>query len=184
MSKEYPEIDERMRDWISRQHIFFVATAPLSDDGLVNCSPKGLDSLRVLDARTIAYVDVGGSGVETVAHIRENGRITLMMCAFDGPPNIVRFYGRGRSVEPGDTDFDELLSRFPPVPSVRNIIVIDIERIRDSCGYGVPNYAFKKDRNSLDNYFRGKTDEDLRDYRMRKNRTSLDGLPGLKLPAD
>ncbi len=184
MSKDYPEIDEHMRDWISRQHVFFVATAPLSGEGLINCSPKGLDSLRVLDGRTIAYVDVGGSGIETVAHIKENGRVTVMMCAFDGPPNIVRFYGRGRSVEPGDADFEALLARFPPVPSVRNIVVIEVDRIRDSCGYGVPLYEFKKDRNSLDNYFRGKTEDDLRAYRMRKNRESLDGLPGLDLPSD
>lgn len=184
MGKEYSEIDDRVSQWIARQHIFFVATAPLSGDGHINCSPKGLDSLRVLGPRKVAYVDVGGSGIETVAHIKENGRITLMMCAFDGPPNIVRIYGYGRSVEPGDDDFAALLAEFPPVPSVRNIIVVEVDRIMDSCGYGVPLFEFKKDRNSFDNYFRDKTEEDLRDYRLRKNRQSLDGLPGLDLPAD
>lgn len=179
MGKEYTEIDDRLQDWIARQHVFFVATAPQSPDGLVNCSPKGLDSLRVLGPRQLAYVDTGGSGIETVAHVRENGRIVLMMCAFDGPPKIFRFYGKGRVVVATDSDFDALLAKFPPMPAARNIICIDVERIIDSCGYGVPLYEFKSHRDSLPNYFNKQTDEQVQEYRRRKNRSSLDGLPGL-----
>jgi hypothetical protein len=182
MSKDYTEIDEHIKAWMGRQHMFFVATAPLAGDGLVNCSPKGLDCLRVLGPRQLAYVDTGGSGVETVAHLRENGRIVLMMCAFEGPPNIFRFYGQGRAVEPGDGEFSELLAQFPTMPAARNIIVIDVARIRDSCGYGVPLYKFEKHRDSLGNYFRSKTEEELVAYRRKRNSQSLDGLPGLAIP--
>ena len=126
MGKEYTEIDERIQKWMGRQQMFFVSTAPSSQDGLVNCSPKGLDSLRVTGPMQVAYVDTGGSGIETVAHLKDNGRITLMMCAFDGPPKIFRFYGKGRVLEPHDGDFDDMLARFPAMPAARNIIVIDV----------------------------------------------------------
>jgi len=183
MSKDYTEIDERIQGWMARQHMFFVATAPLAGDGLVNCSPKGLDCLRVLGPQKLAYVDTGGSGIETVAHLRENGRIVLMMCAFEGPPNIYRFYGKGRAVEPGDAEFTDLLAQFPSMPAARNIVVIDVERIRDSCGYGVPLYKFEKQRDSLTNYFSSKTEDELVAYRRERNSRSLDGLPGLAFPA-
>ncbi len=179
MGKEYAEIDDRIRNWIERQQVFFVATAPLAGDGLVNCSPKGLDSLRVLGPRRMAYADTGGSGIETVAHLKENGRIVIMLCAFDGPPKIFRFYGRGRSIEPAQADFDELLPLFPGMPTIRNFIVIDIERIRDACGYGVPLYEFQQERDSLENWARQKSPEELAAYRAENNSTSLDGLPGL-----
>lgn len=179
MGKEYTEIDDRLQDWIARQHVFFVATAPLSADGLINCSPKGLDCLRVLAPRQLAYVDTGGSGIETVAHLRENGRIVLMMCAFAGPPKIFRFYGTGRVVVPGDAGFDALLEQFPPMPAARNIILIDVERILDSCGYGVPLYEFQQHRDSLPNYFNKQTEEQVQEYRRKRNSRSLDGLPGL-----
>lgn len=179
MGKDYTEIDERIQAWIGRQRLFFVATAPLSGDGLINCSPKGLDSLRVLGPRRMAYVDIGGSGIETVAHLRENGRVVIMMCAFDGPPKIFRFYGKGSVVEPHDSEFNGMLSQFPPVPAARNIIVVDIERIIDSCGYGVPQYEFQKDRDSLANWISSKTEDELLDYRATRNAKSLDGLPGL-----
>ena len=165
MGKEYTEIDERIQKWISRQHMFFVSTAPGDTTGLINCSPKGLDSLRVLGPRTIAYVDTGGSGIETVAHLKDNGRITLMMCAFDGPPKIFRFYGKGEAVEPHHDEFEALLSEFPAVPAARNIIRISVERIIDSCGYGVPLYEFKSHRDSLSNYFSKQTEEDIWAYR-------------------
>ena len=179
MGKDYTEIDERIQRWVAHQTMFFVATAPLSGEGLVNCSPKGGDTLRVLGPRRLAYLDYGGSGIETVAHLKENGRITIMLCAFDGPPKIYRFFGRGSVVEPQDHGFAELLSEFPEQPTVRNIIVVDVERIMDSCGYGVPMYRFEKHRDSMQNWLDSKTEQDILDYRRANNHESLDGLPGL-----
>ncbi len=179
MGKEYQEIDERMQRWIECQRLFFVSTAPLADDGRLNCSPKGLDSLRVLGPRQMAYVDTGGSGVETIAHLKENGRIVVMLCAFDGPPKIFRFYGHGRPVEPRDAEFKTLVPMFPNMPAIRNFIVIDIDCIRDACGYGVPLYEFKSDRESLKNWCDSKTEDELLEYRIEKNTRSLDDLPGL-----
>ena len=179
MGKEYQEIDERMQRWIDRQRMFFVSTAPLADDGRINCSPKGLDGLRVLGPRQIAYADTGGSGIETVAHLKENGRIVIMLCAFDGPPKIFRFYGHGRSVEPNDADFERLVPMFPKMPALRNFIIVDIDCIRDACGYGVPLYDFKSDRESLKNWCENQTEDELLAYRIEKNDQSLDGLPGL-----
>lgn len=184
MGKEYTEIDEQLQKWIRRQHMFFVATAPLAADGLVNCSPKGLDSLRVLGPREIAYVDTGGSGIETVAHLRENGRIVLMMCAFDGPPKIFRFYGQGTAIEPQDELFAGLLEKFPPLPAARTIVHIAVDRIFDSCGFGVPLYEFRQHRDSLPNYFAKQSDEQIWKYRKDRNSSSLDGLPGLRFPDD
>ncbi len=182
MGKEYTEISDRLQEWIKQQQVFFVATAPLSADGLINCSPKGLDSLSILGPRTLAYVDVGGSGVETVAHLKENGRIVIMMCAFDGPPKIFRFYGTGSVVESHDDRFVDLLAEFPEQPSARNIIEVSVERIIDSCGYGVPLYDFKKHRESFDNYYANQTAEEVAEYRQNRNAKSLDGLPGLSFP--
>lgn len=184
MGKEYTEIDERLQKWISRQKMFFVASAPNAPDGLVNCSPKGLDCLRVLGPKEIAYVDTGGSGIETVAHLKDNGRIVLMFCAFAGPPKIFRFYGRGTALEPHDANFADVLAKFPPMPAARNIIVIDVERIIDSCGYGVPLYEFKAHRESLPNYFNDQSTEDILAYRRDRNSQSLDGLPGLTIDSD
>lgn len=182
MGKEYTEIGDRLQKWIGQQHVFFVATAPLSGDGLVNCSPKGLDSLRILNPNSLAYVDVGGSGIETVAHLKENGRIVIMMCAFHGPPKIFRFYGTGNVVEPHDARFTDLLARFPEQPSARNIIEVSVDRIIDSCGYGVPQYEFQEDRDSFDNYYSSKSDDFIAEYRKTNNAASLDGLPGLTFP--
>ena len=179
MGKEYAEIDERMQRWIDRQRMFFVSTAPLADDGRINCSPKGLDGLRVLGPRQIAYADTGGSGIETVAHLKENGRIVIMLCAFDGPPKIFRFYGHCRSVLSIDADFERLVPMFPKMPALRNFIIVDIDCIRDACGYGVPLYDFKSDRESLKNWCENQTEDELLAYRIEKNDQSLDGLPGL-----
>lgn len=181
MGKEYDEIDDHLAAWIGRQHMFFVATAPLDAGGHVNCSPKGLDTLRVLGPRQLAYADLGGSGIETVAHIRENERITIMLCAFEGPPKIFRFYGRGRAVEPGDRAFDGLVARFPEQPTVRNVVLVEVERIMDSCGYGVPEYEFRRHRDSLINWVNSKSEEDIVRYRRDNNAESLDGLPGLNI---
>lgn len=183
MGQEFHEIDERIRRWIGKQHMFFVSTAPLAADGLVNCSPKGLDSLRVLGPRQIAYADTGGSGIETVAHLKENGRIVIMLCAFDGPPKIFRFYGAGRAVEPHDDEFASLLPLFTKMPSIRNFIVVDVERIRDACGYGVPLYDFTRERESMDNFVASKSADEMHEYRKEKNAASLDGLPGLDIDA-
>ncbi len=184
MGKEYAEIDDGIKRWVARQKMFFVATAPMSADGFINCSPKGLDCLRVLGPHEIAYVDTGGSGIETVAHLRENGRIVLMLCAFDGPPTIFRFYGKGEAVLPHHDNFDALLAEFPEMPAARNIIRIQVERIMDSCGYGVPLYDFRQQRDSLGNYFSKQSDADIVEYRRKRNSKSLDGLPGLPLSAD
>src|SRR5262245_27388413 len=131
MGKVHAEIDERLADFIRAQHVFFVATAPSGSAGHINLSPKGLDALRILDPRRVAYLDYPGSGIETVAHLRENGRIVLMLCAFSGSPNILRLHGKGRVLEPGDSDFETLLHQFSPKLAVRSIIVIEVERISD-----------------------------------------------------
>lgn len=183
MGKEYTEIDERIQKWMARQQMFFVATAPLAENSLINCSPKGLDSLRVLGPHELAYADTGGSGIETLAHLRQSGRITLMMCAFSGPPKIYRFYGQGTPVEPHENRFAELLAQFPDLPAVRNIIHIQVERIIDSCGFGVPLYEFKKHRDSLGNYFENQSEAEILEYRQTRNSRSLDDLPGLT-PSD
>lgn len=181
MGKEFEKIDAKIQHWIERQRLFFVSTAPRAEGGMLNCSPKGLDSLRVLGPHTLAYVDTGGSGIETVAHLKENGRIVIMLCAFEGPPKIFRFYGKGRVVEPQHPDFESLLAQFPAMPAVRNFIVVDVQCIRDSCGYGVPEYEFKRERDALKKWCDDKSDDELKAYRALKNRESLDGLPGLDL---
>lgn len=183
MGKEYTEIDGKIQAWMEHQHLFFVATAPMSSDGLINCSPKGLDTLRVLGPNELAYVDIGGSGIETVAHLKENSRIVIMMCAFDGAPKIFRFYGKGTAVEPHESEFAELLANFPQQPAARNIICVHVERIIDSCGYGVPRYDFRQHRDSLANYYGAKSDEEISDYRLQRNSRSLDSLPGLATDA-
>jgi hypothetical protein len=179
MGKTYSEIDESLREFVERQHLFFVATAPSSIDGHVNCSPKGLDSLRIVGPRTVIYLDYTGSGAETIAHIRENARIVIMFCAFEGAPKIVRFHGKGEAIEPGDAGFAALLAHFRPGPGVRSIIRIEVERISDSCGFGVPQLRFEDDRTQLPNWTE-KKGEGLDAYRRQKNATSIDGLPALR----
>src|SRR5262247_848157 len=137
MGKLYPEIDERLRAFIEAQHVFFVATAPSGASGHVNLSAKGLDTFRILGPSQVGYLDYVGSGAETIAHLRENGRITIMLCAFQGPPRIVRLYGRGDVLEPRDLEFAALRPSFPPEPAGRAIVRISITRIADSCGFGV-----------------------------------------------
>ncbi len=180
MAKTHPEIDQEMAAWVGRQHLFFVATAPLAGDGLVNCSPKGLDSFAILDAHTIAYLDFNGSGVETIAHVRENGRITIMFCALDGSPKILRFQGIGHVIEPHEEEFAALRVKFPDAPAVRSIVRVDVTRVSDSCGFGVPLYQYMGERDTLARWAASKGEEGMATYQGQKNRVSLDGLPGLQ----
>ncbi|CAL9375557.1 hypothetical protein SUDANB58_00945 [Streptomyces sp. enrichment culture] len=189
MGKTYDRIDGRLRAFIESQPLFFTATAPLGADGTVNLSPKGLKgSFVVLDDRTVAYLDFAGSTAETIAHLRENGRITLMWCAFQGPPNIVRVHGRGEAVLRDDPRFGELLARFPdidPAPhGLRAIVVVTAGLIRDSCGYAVPLMTYEDDRDLHGRRFAREDDASLSAYFAKKEHiaTSLDGLPGLPLP--
>jgi Pyridoxamine 5'-phosphate oxidase len=178
VGKVYAGIDETLRAWIDEQHLFFVATAPLAADGHVNVSPKGdLRWFRVLEPQRVAYLDFVGSGAETIAHARENGRIVVMFCAFDGPPRIVRLHGRA-SVLPPD---DELAAVFdPPEHAVRSVIVVDVERIADSCGYGVPKLEFVGKRTQYDRWVEKKVrDGALDGYVAEKNARSIDGLPAI-----
>src|SRR5690606_9921334 len=139
VGKIYERIDGRLRDFLERQPVFFVATAPLSPTGRVNVSPKGIGgTFAILDERTVAYLDITASGAETIAHLRENGRITLMFCAFSGPPNVVRLHGQGRVISLYDAEFSSYLQHFTEYRGARAVIVVDVERISDSCGYGVP----------------------------------------------
>ena len=174
-------IDDKLRSWIEAREMFFVATAPISSEGLLNCSPKGLDSFRILGPRRVAYLDITGSGVETIAHLKENGRILIMFCAFQGAPRILRIHGRGTVHEPGSAGFAQLISNFPEIPGTRSIIEIEATRIADSCGWGVPEMRFERQRDTLISYSTQKGPEELAEYRRQKNRLSLDGLPGLDL---
>lgn len=178
--KLHESIDGRLREFIEKQPLFFVATAPLSRDGHVNVSPKGLDgTFVVLDERTVAYLDLTGSGAETVAHLRENGRITLMFCAFEGPPNIVRLHGTGRYVGMNDAEFGSCRGLFADHPGARGVVVVDVERVSDSCGYAVPLMTHDGDRDLLTRWADNRGDEGLATYRATKNVTSVDGLPAL-----
>ena len=173
-----PAVEGKIRQFIEAQRVFFVATAPLDPQGHVNLSPKGLDTFRVLNANTVAYLDLTGSGVETIAHLRENGRIVLMFCAFQGPPKIVRLHGQGRPVEVHETEFGSLKTHFGSLEGARAIIVVDVQRVSDSCGFGVPILKYEDDRQQLRTWFRNKGPQGLKSYREEKNRKSLDGLPG------
>lgn len=173
--------DADLRRWIERQHLFFVATAPEGPGGHVNLSPKGRDSLRIIDDRTLAYLDLTGSGIETAAHLRENGRITLMLCAFEGPPRIVRIHGRGSVVERSDPKWERWRPHFPPFEGDRAVIVIEAARVSDSCGYGVPLMTYARERTQMDRWVENKGPDGIARYQQEHN-VSLDGLPGLHRP--
>jgi len=183
LGKVYDEINEAVRQFIAAQKMYFVASAPLGADGHVNLSPKGLDTFRVLSPTRVGYADYTGSGVETIAHLRENGRMTIMFCAFEGRPNILRLYGRGRAIEPSDAEFAGLVDQFRPAAPLRAIVVMDVTRIMDSCGFGVPLYEFKGERDQLTEWAIKKNEDGLREYQQLKNARSLDGLPGLRSAA-
>ena len=181
MGKVRDTIDEQAREFIEAQHVFFVATAPNDPGAHLNLSPKGLATFRVLGPRSVAYLDYPGSGVETIAHLRENGRIIVMFCAFAGSPKILRLHGRGRVAEPSDADFPALLVGFrAPAAPVRAVIVVDVERVSDSCGYGVPLYAYTGERDALFRWAEKKGEQGLAEYQLQKNARSIDGLPGLR----
>ncbi len=177
MADLYAEIAPTLAEWIAAQPMFFVATAP-STGGHVNVSPKGLDTLRVLGPRRVAYLDLTGSGVETIAHVRENGRITLMWCAFNGNPSICRVYGNAIVHELGSAVFEKLAAGFPSLPGRRSVIDIDVTRVTTSCGYAVPLMDLVEDRDRLLRWAEAKGDDGLVDYRAKKNASSIDGLAG------
>lgn len=176
MGRVIPEITPELRGFIDSQPLFFVATAPLTPDGRVNVSPKGLDTFAVLSPTRVAYLDLTGSGNETAAHLLENKRITFMFCSFAGPPRILRLYGRGRVVLPADEGWTGLRSRFPDLPGGRQVILADIERVQTSCGFGVPLMEHLGPRDTLVRWAAAKGDEGLADYRRAKNAESIDGL--------
>lgn len=182
MGKQHASLDDRLTAFIRAQKMFFVATAPLSGEGHVNVSPKGYDTIAVLGPNTVAYLDLGGSGVETIAHVRENARITLMFCAFEGAANILRLYGRGEAVCMGEPGFEELLALFPGYDRARAVIRVRLERIADSCGWGVPFYAYQGEREQLRRWVEDKPRADWEATRYAKNAESIDGLPGLVKP--
>lgn len=180
MSSSQSEITDRHAEFIRAQHMFFVATAPLAADGHVNVSPKGLESFVLLDPHTVAYLDLGGSGIETHAHLKENGRICLMFCAFTGDPLIVRLYGRGEAYQYGSPEFDALRPQFPAITCpVRGIMKVHVTGVADSCGWGVPLYEYQSQRTKLPEWNSTRTPEAYWERRLRTNATSLDGLSGL-----
>jgi len=191
MASIFSEIDERLAAWIASQPMYFVGTAPLGVEGHINVSPKGpIDTLRVLDPHTVAYLDLVGSGAETIAHIRENGRIVIMLCAFEGPPKILRLHGEGEVIASDDERFAELVERAafqqPSVPASRRaIVLVHVNRIADSCGYGVPLMSYEGRRPHMDAWAEKKVrvggTEALQAYQVEKNSTSIDGLPALDL---
>ncbi|WP_420081332.1 pyridoxamine 5'-phosphate oxidase family protein [Streptomyces sp. JL4002] len=187
MGKLHERIDDRLRSFIEAQPVFFTATAPLSGDGHVNLSPKGrAGTLVVIDEERLAYLDFGGSGAETIAHVRENGRITLMWCAFSGPPNIVRIHGDGEAVFRDDPRWAELIGLFADAdgPGARAIILVRARRIADVCGYAVPLMEYQGERTLHTEFLGRKTDEEFAAYCEKKDfiETSVDGLPALPLP--
>lgn len=187
MGKTYTQIEDRLRKFIEAQPVFFVASAPLAEDGHVNVSPKGrAGTLVVLDERTVAYLDFGGSHAETIAHLRENGRITLMWCAFEGPPKIVRVHGVGEAVFRDDPRFADLVARFGDADAagLRAVVVVRANLVSDTCGYAVPFMDYREERTLHEEFMSRKTDEEFVEYTAGKpyNVASIDGLPAVPLP--
>jgi len=177
MSKQFDSISASLAAWLVAQPMFFVATAPLAEAGRVNCSPKGGPGFRVISPTEVAYADLFGSGAETAAHLRENGRIILMFCAFQGEPEIVRLHGRGEVIAPEDRRFAALAVTFPPHPGLRSIVNVQVERVSTSCGWGVPKMRLEGYRDGLEKWAAGKGPDGLAKYRAQKNAKSIDGLP-------
>ena len=174
MARFYPALEAKHRDFIAAQKLFFTATAPA--DSRINLSPKGMDSLRVLDDKTVAYLDLTGSGNETAAHLKHDGRMTLMFCSFDADPLILRLYGRGQVVRRQDGEWASVRGHFPTLPGERQIIVLDIDSVQTSCGYAVPLYGYRGERETLARWAEKKGSRGLLEYWREKNRVSIDGL--------
>lgn len=179
MGKAYTQINAETALWLKHQPLFFVATAPLETEGHVNCSPKGSEAFRIIDSVTVAYQDFTGSGAETIAHVRQNGRIVLMFCAFQGPPKIVRLYGKGVALLPQNPDFSTLAAFFPENAATRAIIRVHLTRVSDSCGFGVPLFNYLGPRDALNKWAETKGADKLKEYRQIKNKHSIDGLPAI-----
>ncbi len=180
MGDVHDSIDEKIRSFIAKQPMYFVASAPNDPEGHVNVSPKGHpETFQVIDEHTVAYLDLTGSGAETIAHARENGRVTIMFCAFEGPPTIVRLYGHARPVLEGDPDYDGLIARFPLQPGRRSVIVVDVTRVSDSCGWSIPFMRYDGERETLRKWAVKKGEDGMADYRAKRNAESIDGLPAL-----
>jgi hypothetical protein len=176
MAKFYTHLDDSLRAFIGGQKMFFTATAPA--DGRINLSPKGMDTFRCLDGgRRVAYLDLTGSGNETAAHLAENGRLTVMFCSFAEQPLILRIYGRGRVVRPADEEWSGLRPHFPALPGERQIVLLDVESAQTSCGFAVPVYELKEERQRLAEWALSKGEDGILDYRREKNQVSIDGLP-------
>ncbi len=175
MARFYPELDDNLKAFIARQHVFFVASA--APDGRINLSPKGLDSLRVLDGRRVAWLDLTGSGNETAAHLLADGRVTLMFCAFEGDHLILRLYGQGRSIKPDRSEWPALARQFPAFPGIRQLFLLEIDSLQTSCGAGVPLYEYRGEREALLRWVEKKGEQGVRDYQHEKNQVSIDGLP-------
>ncbi len=177
MGRKYDSITDSTAEFVAAQPMFFVATAPLGGDGHVNQSPKGADSMRIAGPNTIIYADIAGSGAETIAHLRENGRITVMWCSFGPKPRILRMYGKGESVLPSHPDFPDLAAQLPNFKALRSIIRVDVDRIADSCGFGVPEMELIGQRSKMREWADRKTDVELQQYMADNNTASIDGLP-------
>ena len=175
MAKFYDRLNDELKTFISEQKIFFTATAPSS--GRINLSPKGIDTFRCIDATTVAYLDLTGSGNETAAHLHENERITIMFCSFDKNPLILRLYGRGKVISQQSDCFNNLHYLFPKIAGERQIILLNIDSIQTSCGFGVPIYEFKEDRETLIDWATKKGTSGINEYQQKKNQVSIDGLP-------
>lgn len=175
MARFYPALEDKHRDFIAAQKIFFTASGTATSR--LNLSPKGMDSLRVLSPGRVAYLDLTGSGNETAAHLKHDGRLTLMWTSFDTDPLILRLYGRGRAVQRQDADWAELRTHFPALPGERQLIVLDIDSVQTSCGYAVPMYAYRGERETLARWAEKKGPVGLLDYWREKNQVSIDGLP-------
>lgn len=177
MGKEQAQISDEHMGFIRDQKMFFVCTAPLSNEGHINLSPKGYDCFRILSPTKVGYLDIIGSGNETSAHLLENGRITIMFCAYDGPPKILRLYGKGRTVLPTDDEWKTLSQQFTILPATRQIIIADIYKVKTSCGFGVPLFSYEGERDHAFKWAEKKGEEGLADYKKEKNMISMDGLP-------
>lgn len=179
MGKVLDAIDPKLAEWMETQPLWFVSTAPLAQDGHVNVSPRGHDTFSVLGPNRVGWVDYTGSGIETIAHLRENGRICVMFTSFDGRPRIVRLHGTGTVLLPGEAGFDEVVARHPDNPSTRAVIAVDVTRVSDSCGWGVPVMDVREERDLIRLHAEKKGPDGMNEYRAQKNALSIDGLPGL-----